>query len=385
MSLKLGTLQRVAQKAVDEASAHDALREEIKRVLGPAVITEGPIALVAERANEHLDVLNGMGKQLTNEFKTSLLLKFAEHMSPEARKLAARMLPNKFIGRMAGDKNRSVRLAVARRLPLNALKEMLKNFPGDDELRLIARSKRLQEDGIAKPKVVDEPFDMYGEERLGDTVKQQQVPELSDQWYDETAHKFIQDYGQNIEGQWEAPVAHRFCSSTKATSGVEVDEAKLLKSIQKQLKEKDDRALKRNELKEIAKRLREEADSELLTESNIHMIGEETDAVTELVESGLMSTEYIEKMNVIFNVKEADMPRQLRKYRLGEGNSRNVMIPTIGRLPHSHGFRSIDEKALDRYVECWTSKQALAGEPLMLSWDPHPGEIGKVSFSVMLK
>lgn len=108
-------------------------------------------------------------------------------------------------------------------------------------------------------------FDIYGE-KLGAAVKQRPGPELSDQWYETRARKFVQDYGTNIEDSWEELAAKRYCASLKSSFGVEVDEKKLVDAIKKQLEERQDRflaiepvSLARPNLKEIAHRLRIES------------------------------------------------------------------------------------------------------------------------------
>lgn len=129
---------------------------------------------------------------------------------------------------------------------------------------IVASTRR----SINEAKVEKKEFDINGEDRLGEPAKQQNVPELSDQWYETKALKFVQDYGTNIEDGWEEILAHRYCSSLKASWGVEIDEKKLLDTIKKKLIDRQDMFLNildvslKQSLREIAQRLRIEAVNE---------------------------------------------------------------------------------------------------------------------------
>lgn len=385
MHLKLSTLQRIVKQAIDDERAVESLRTEVNRVLGPAIIAEGKAQQIAEAANDRIDVLERTGRASRLAFKPAIMLRFTKHSNPEVRKLAARTVPGKFLSTMVNDASDVVRATVARRLSLNAVSEMLKKYPHDDEVRTVYNEKRLAEAGIAKPKVVDEPFDMYGEERLGDAAKQDDGPELSETWYRERAIKFMQDYGGNIEDNWEELAAHRYASSLKATSGVEIDEAKLLKAIKDLIKEREDRALERSALKETLSWLRRQEERELLQESAMPLIDLDIDPVRALVEGSTTPTTFIDEANTLFNVKESTVPASIRKHRLGERNARVGNVPVTCTLPHDKGFRAIDERALDMYCEAWNNRQQHQGEPMKIEWCAHPDAPNKVSFSVVLR
>jgi len=385
MRLRLNELQKVVKKTFDEEKVVETLREEVFRVLGPSVVTSGGLERIATAVNDRIDVLERTGRAGRLDFKPSVMLKLAESSSTEVRKLAARTLPEKFAQKLAFDRVDVVRASALRDAKLSLVKEAIKRYPTDDELRVIYKTrKRLIEAGLPNAKAVDEPFDYHGE-KLGDSVKQQQGPELSDQWYADKAAKFIVDYGQNIEGQWEEPVVHRFCSSSKATSGVEVDEEKLLKAVKKKQEEHDDIALERDALKEVVKRLRNESDEDFMNESFQHFSDADVDPMKELSEMSCSASEFITKANEVMTVRQSHLPSGIRKYRLGEGTRRLVMFPCKARLPHNNGIRRIDEVVLDRFVESWNSQQALRGEPLVLSWSQSPTEVGVIGFHVELK
>lgn len=387
MRLRLEELQKVVKRAVDEERAAETLRTEVNRVLGPAIIAEGRVELVAEAANNWMDVLERTGRSSRLSFKPSVMVRWLDHNSPEVRKFAARVVPEKFLAKMTNDKNGTVRAAVARRLPIGAVREMLKRFPKDDQVRVIYKEKRLAEAGIKQPK--EEPLGhdpVEDAERLGDSVKQADGIELSELWYRERAIRFMADYGTNIEDNWEELAARRYASSVKATSGVEIDESKLLKAIKELIKEREDRAMERSALKETLEYLRRQEEHEVLSESAaMPVISLDVDLVRELVEGNLTPSTYIDEANMLFKVQEATVPPGIRKHRLGERNARSSTVPVIARLPHNEGFRAVDERALDMYCKHWNDRQQLQGEPLKLEWSNHPDQVGKVSFNVILR
>lgn len=385
MRLKLQDLQQIVEKALVEERMSEAFRAEIKRVLGPSVIAEGKIEQIAEAANDRIDVLDRTGRSGRLAFKSSVMIRYLNHGNPEVRKLAARVVPEKFLSKLASDKNHAVRATVARRIPLNAVSEMLKRFPSDDEVRVIYKQRKLAESGIKAPKVQDEPFDMYGEERLGDAVKQSDGVELSETWYRSKAMQFMADYGGNIEDAWEELAAHRYASSLKATSGVEIDESRLLKAIKELIEEREERALERDALKETVSFLRRMADDELMQESAMPIIELDVDPVRELIESNHTPSNFIEQANSLFKVRESTIPGGIRKYRMGEHGGALTSVPVVGCLPHDKGFRAIDERALDMYCEAWNKRQQLNGEPMRIEWSTHPDAVGKVSFIVSLR
>jgi len=386
MRVSLKTLQSLVEGAINEDRAANALRSEVSRVMGPAVIVEGNTQQIAEAANEWLDVLERTGRSSRLSFNSSVMSRYVGHSDPHVRKFAARVVPEKYLSAMSNDKNHAVRAAVARRVPIDAVKEMLKKFPRDDSLRTIYKQKRLDEAGIATPKAQDEPFDMYGEDRMGDASRSGDGLELSEQWYQTKALKLIQDYGGNIEYSWEEIAVRRLASSMKATSNVEIDESKLLKAVKKLIEDKEDKHLERDAIKETISWLKKQDDNALLSEGSEHDFIEESDVVAEMMQFGSTPQTFIEKANDIFKIKESSYPAHFRKYRLGEDHVKTDSIPVIGYLPHNKGFRSLDERALDSYCKNWSDRQRMSGkEPLKLEWRVHPDQVGKISFTVILK
>lgn len=386
MRLKLDALQRVVKQAINDERVTVLLRTEVSRVLGPSVLVEGKLERIAEEANDRIDVLERTGRMSRLDFNPAITTRFLDHTNPEVRKFAARVVPERYLARMANDRSPSVRAAVARRMPIGAVREMLKRFPTDDQVRVIYKQKRLAEAGIKQP--TEEPLGhdpALEADRLGDVVKQDTSAELSEQWYRDRAVRFMQDYGQNIEYCWEELAVRRYASSLKATSLVEVDEVKLLKAVKDLIKEKEDRCMDRDALKETLSWLKGREERELLSEAAMPIISEESDPVRDLLEGNLTPQGYIDEASRLFRVQEATMPAAHRKYRLGERNARSTSVPVIGRLPHRNGFRALDERALDAYCKNWNERQQLQGEPLRLEWSTHPDEVGKISFNVVLR
>ena len=375
MRVKLRQLQQIVERALSEEKEADTLRHEIGRVLGATVVTEGSIAVVAESANERMDVLSHTGRQNRVAFKPGIMVKFLEHSDPNVRKLAARVVPQRYLGKLMRDGSPIVRSAVARRLPPNAVSEMLRRFPKDRNVREILRSKRLEEAGLPKPKVDDEPFDMYGDERLGDAARTDEGDELSQNWYDNQALRFIQDYGHTIEDGWEHKTVDRYCRSLKVTTGMEIDGDRLIKAIHKRFEDRDDRTLERNEL-------RESVDNNI---DFMPILEDVSDPVSELMLQGLSPSTFIERATTIFGICEGRIPPGIRKHMLGEENAVWQQIPVVGQLPHGSGFRPIDERALDSFCKCWNDRQRMGGEPIVISWNTSPVQVGRISFSATLR
>ncbi len=384
MRLKLDALQRVVKRTMTEEKDLDVLREEVKRVLGSKVLTDVKLTEMVKSANAYMDIMERVGKINRLDFKANVVGRYMDHNDPEVRRFAARVVPEKFLGKMITDRATSVRAVVAARAPKETVKEMMKNFPTDDQLRVIFRKRFLSESGIKQPTVVKEPFDMYGEERLGDSVKQPKGPELSEQWYKDKAFKLMQDYGTNIEYSWEEQACRAFAQHSKMTSGVEIDEAKLLKAVKDLIEEREDRALERDALKETLEWLNGQQEAERMNESVMPVIDEAVSPIEELLEADLGSEIFIDRVNEMFKVRESTLPKGIKKYRLGEGTSVEVNVPVVGMMPEGADSAKC-EKALDKYCESWTKRQALNGEPLKLEWSYNPTQVGKVCFSVILR
>jgi polyhydroxyalkanoate synthesis regulator phasin len=268
---------------------------------------------------------------------------------------------------------------------------MMKKFPDDDQLRVLYRkrasaAKPLAEAGIPQPKKA-EVSQVTDAKRMGAAGKQSSFPELSDAWYYSKARKLIQDYGGNLEYNWEKLAVDGFCKNMHLTSKIEVDDKKLYDTLMKMIDDSNDRSMKRDELKETIEALEKQALIEN-TESYYEMeeVNETPDPVRTLAESKISHGSYVEKAERLFNVRHSIAPASLAKYYQGEGKLCETKLPVVCRLPHTEGFRQIDEKALDRYCEAWNAVQESNGEPVKIDWSVHPDDTnGKVSFKAILR
>jgi hypothetical protein len=380
MHLKLEELQRVAKRTIKEEHALKSLREELFRVFGPPVMVSNNCVRVAEAANEQLDLFESTGRETPRgDFKTSILIEAANNKSVHVRKVVARLLPERLAAKMLGDSASEVRCAAARRSAYTLVKEAVKKHPGDDQLRTIARARRLTEAGLPDAKPVTDHFDMYGEEPLTSAKQQAPVDDMPDTWYERLAHKLCKEYGGNLEGQWEEILATRVVASHYSTTGVRLDRDKLLKSIFDCLKEREDAVLGEGSLLSIASRLRRES---YLDEGMIPILEETHDPLDTLLESNLSSGEFISRAEEAFRVRKSRVPAGIKKYRLGESRE-EVLIPVNAKTPG--GINEKSERALDAYVEAWNKQQAMRGEPFRISWGPHPVGVDMVGFNLELK
>lgn len=382
MNLKLKELSQVAKKTIKEEQTYNRLREELFKVFGPPVMVSKNCVKVAQAANEQIDLFEATGRYIPRaEIKISVLMEAARSDSSTVRKLVARLLPERMIVNLTSDKSSEVRCAAAKRLPLSLVKEAVKKYPTDDQLKSIARQKKLNEAGLPDPKPVTDEFDVYGEEPLGDAVKQRTIDDLSDDWYMRLAEKICSDYGSNLEGQWEETIATRIVSSNLATNGIRLDRDKLLKCIYDCIEEREDRVMEEGSLKSLARRLMKES---FLDNPVMPILDEKRhDPVADLLESNLSLGSYIETAENVFFIRKSTVPAGIKKYRMGEGTHKETFIPVNGKFPR--GIDSVTEAALDRYVESWNRKQELSGEPFKISWGFHPSLPSGISFNVVLK
>lgn len=350
MGLKLNELQKVVKNVVKNERNVDTFRGEITRTLGPTILVSRGLERMAASANEHLDILEATDKSY-EKIRPALLLKFIDSTSPAIRKLVARLLPETFLKRFMKDSDPSVRSAVAVRMPLRLINEMIRYFPNDDMLRQIFKDKRLSEAGLPTPKVEDEEFDIYGIKPIGNISSNFDYPDLTDSWYDTLAIKIINTYGRDIEQQWEEAIVHRYVNSM-ASMGVKVDLQRLLDSIYELLEKREDAALKENSLASLAARLR-------LEETVIMPVIPGIDPVLQLVESKTSPGTYIKKFEELFSVK----------YTTSKNPAANIIAEATSHVQHpisaqlsSNSIRSIDERAVDTYVNVWNSKNKMNGE-----------------------
>jgi hypothetical protein len=356
MRLKLSDLQRVVEQATQEKTAVDAFCCEIKKAFGPTVMAADDLETLVEQANYRLDVLERTGRLGYISFSTSVASSVANHKNAAVRKLAVRLLPEEFSHKFINDLSPQVRATAATRVPLSVLKEAVKRRPNDVSLLDVFEIRALNERA-------DSALEASAESPSGAEF-------LSDRWYEKTAHKLMQDYGRTLDTGWVPAAVNQFCSAARATNRFNVDAYKLMKKVVECLAEREDR---KGSLKESIEPVSSQQEVEIV------------DPVQELVESGFSAKEYIKSANKIFGIVMSSVPRSLQKFQISESIDRQVVIPTIGRLPHKKPFRYLDEAALDTYVKHWNTLQTMHGNSYKLSWSPHPESQNKISFSLVLK
>lgn len=384
MRLKLQHLKNVVRRARSEERIVEVLRAEVTRVLGPIMDTSLKIESLAEQVNDRVEVMNRTGRTAHFGFKSSTVVPFMNHASAEVRMMSANLVSPQQLGKLAADPHSMVRAVVAQRADMQVVREMMRRFPRDENLRSIYQQRKvlMSEAGLPNAKANDEEFDINGDGRMGDAAKQPEGPELTDAWYDTTALRLFDKYDKNLEGNWEEKAVNNLVRHTKVTNGVEIDGEKLLKAVKDHIEEREDRALERDSLKEMAARLHAEADeTDLLQESTSLHYTDDADTIRDLLESNLLPTQFIEQFNKILDVRHSDVPPGIKKHKLGE-HAVSGQIPVKGRLPHGRSIRALDEQALDRYVRFWNGHQRLNGEPMKIQWNAHPSEECVVGFSI---
>jgi hypothetical protein len=353
--ITVGDLKRVMIKTLAEEKAADMLREEISKAFGPPVNTDVKIEIMAEEANDRLDLFERTGRNLTYSMKPSLLLKFSTHPSSEVRRLVSRLLPERFIGRFISDKSSAVIHEIAKRLPLREVKALIKRRSSDDQLLTIFRERSLKE-GNEIPRA--------GETLKGNVKVGLAIPELSDSWYEQMAFNALSDYGVEhggpLENSWDESFVKRYCASLKSTSGIECDPVRLWNSIQDLLEEREETALVKNNLKDAAKRVFERKTS--YSRSN---------PLKDLVESHCGNAQFVDLFCEIFSVRESSLSGSLYRAQLSEGKSTEFGVPYYAHLPAGYKFSPLVEKAVDRFVRSWNGIRAQRGDIVRINWMPH--------------
>lgn len=379
MHLRLRELQAVVKNEIKKEKSSNMLREELARVLGPSILVSKRAEDIYEAAHQQLDLLEATSRNRI-QFKTSVLVEASQMSSPAARRLAARLLPQKQSEFLAFDSNDSVRYEAAKRLSYSLLREAYKAHPTDQGLKSLVRERRLDESGISPEDYVDS-LEMY-RRPMGDTAKTRVVSELDDHWYEHIANKICKQYGGNLEAHWEEIAATRYASSYYATSGIKVDRDKLLQSIKDCLEARSEDVVEEGmSLRQMAKILREGAEDDIYV---MPIIEETKDPVKDLLESNFGTSTYVSEAEALFSIRKSHLPNGIKKYRLGEGRTSEVKIPVLGEIP-GESIGPNEERALDRYVDSWNQVQSRSGEPYKLSWSPHPAGINLVGFNLELK
>ena len=377
MQLKLKNLQGIVKETMKREKAAHQLMKEAVEVFGPTVEVSSDPRRVFAAINDKLTVMEARGQDLpVGSLRVSALLSAAE-TNKEARKLAARLLPEKYAVKFLTDKDSSVRCAAAKRFSYDQLAETLRRYPFDDQLLTIAQQKRLFEAGIPTPKSDDDQFDMYGDGPIAEILDGYEPEDLTDGWYKRMAVKIFNDYRGRLDGNWKHLAVSRLCSSIYATSGVKVDYMKLTEELEAVCENYG--FLKEGfAFEETKERLIFEADE---AETNVMPILDESffaDPIKELLREGSSKTSYVDSANKLFNITH-----DLIEESLYTGDVQLVEAPQYGRLPGGYNWNSSAEKALDRYVSNWNERADARGSNCRIAWNY--GFNTKINFSVVDK
>lgn len=388
MQLKLEKLQKVASKAMSEEKRSEAFKAEVRSAIGPNVLVTHGLKLMAESANNQLDILERTGRA-ANGVRTALLLQFVNSDIAEVRKLVARLLPESFVRKLMFDPKGMVRAAAAERLSLAHVQEMSKRFPSDDHLRSVVNKKALLEAGLPKPAPAEKELDVYGEFPLSDAYDGVEHPGFTDEWYNTQAHKIINGptaYGNNLESNWEEKSVKRFCDSYKSQN-IEIDNKKLLDSVYKHMDVRDQAAIKNSKIgssdldesvfKKLTKQLRFESTYNPIV---LEFSEEKTDLVDDLLERKLTSSDFISRFEELFVVEKGPVENPGKSIGINESFSR-VVVPVSALLP-GNAPRASDEKAIGTYVKHWNFRREMKNQPYKLSWQPSGN--GKITFKLGL-
>jgi len=392
MKIKLDQLRSIVRDAMNDEKLTEGLRVETKNALGPIMDTNVGLVELAESINLRLKVLELTGRSCSG-FKTATLVKLSKNSRPEVRAVAATLLPESFLSRFVTDASSKVRLIAARRLPEKVVKEMLRKFPSDDELRLIYSKKRVDTKKATLAEVTqvgDDLLHIHDDEALGDLGKEYAV-ELSDEWYETKARSILDDYSKHrmIDYNWEERAVNAFCDASRTTAGVDIDRKKLFKAVQDRIKEREDVTLSRETIFDIrtdeSRSFDKRFDFSVLNEHSempvFPVIEETVDQVKNLLAE---SMEFNEKFAILFSLKETTIPANVKRLVEGEGFKTNK-VPASAIVPHSNGIRSIDEHVLDRFVETWNRQQVAKHEPFHITWNQNVHDCQNIEFTVGLR
>ena len=350
MKLKLSHLENIVNNVRNENKLSTLFCEEVKRSFGSCIRGYVPRA-VAESANYMLDMneLTHVGK--APNVKTSLFVECLKHSDEHVRKLATRLVPEKFLDNMLKDKSPAVRGAAAERVGMKSLKEALSMWPSDDQMRSTYLTRLLDEPTLEDGDS-EETLELHSDKRIGDPGKQQQFPELSDQWYETLAFKLLEDYDGNVEYSWERGACNNYCNATKATSGVEIDREKLYKKLMDLIEKREDLALEEDVFYEPRKLLNE-VGHKITADSIAHLTPEERKAAgVEVGKNWSAPRKYYQQDT---NPKKKSQTKKSSPARSMKAISlMKQLIAVMGTL----GYKVSSREKNTGEIKCWLDKSA---------------------------
>ena len=360
MNLKLKNLQDIVKETIKKEKAAQQLMREAVQVFGPSVDVSNDPKCVFIAVNDQLSIMESRGEDLPiNSLRVSTLLA-AVSLGREARKIAARLLPEKYAIKFLLDTDVSVRCAIANRLSVEKLNAAVLRFPNDDALATIVRKKKIFEAKIPAQKSKDKYFDMYGDSTIGEMLDGYEPEDLTDGWYKRTALQIFSDYKGRFDGNWRYLAVSRLCSSIYATTGVKVDAMKLRELL-------DEVCENSGSFQESFSfgGLKDKLMLESITEEiNMFPILEESffeDPVKDLLHACRAS--FINLANETFSVTHDTIEESF-----ASGEMKEVEVPQFGKLPQNYQWNSIAEKALDRYTNSWNDRAVARGSNARLKW-----------------
>lgn len=369
MQLKLKKLQGIVKEAMKNEKFALQLMRECLQIFGPSVDVSSDPRRVFAAVNDKLSILETRGYELpVGSIKVSTLLSAAD-TSKEARKIAARLLPERYAVRFLTDRESSIRCAAANRFTYNQLKEALDRYPNDDQLSTIALKKKIFEAGLPKPKEVDPHLDIYGDAPLGDVMDGYHPDDLTDGWYKRTAKKIFDDHKGRFDGNWKNLAVSRLISSIYATSGVKIDGMKLYQELDKLI---DTGGI-------IEESYGDDRDLSLLFESAgttpVLPVVEESlfvNPVKNLLTETSTRSSFIKSAEVLFEVSHTVIQNSLDDQE---------EVPQYGKLPEGVTWDASTEKALDKYVKSWNDRSLSCGSKSKIDWSY--GFSDKINFTVV--
>jgi len=372
MQLKLKKLQNIVKEAMKKEKSALQLMRECLQVFGPSVNVSSDPRRVFAAVNDKLSIMESRGQDLpVGSIRNSILLSASE-TSKEARKLAARLLPEHHAFRFLVDRDTNVRCAAAKRFSHDQLREALQMYPFDDQLHTIAQRKKLFEAGLPKPKEVDPHLDIYGDGSLGEVLDGYEPDDLTDGWYKRTAKKIYDDYSGRLDGNWRNLAVSRLCASVFATSGVKIDPMKLHQELAK--------------IDNLADSLGESYDPDPSLSVLFESVGSDAPVIPVLEEQYFVNSvkslltesstraSYISSAEKVFSVTHAIIVDSLDE---------EIEVPCNGMLPEGVSWDVSTEKALDRYVRSWNERSTSRGSKARVAWGCSFND--SVEFSVVSK
>jgi hypothetical protein len=371
-SLSANSIKSIAQEAI----ITQIIKESAKKMFGPTLRLDNDLTNVARSINERIEDYRQTGKDFISNIKPSILMMLKNHSSNEVRKMIVQLLPENLLVHFSQDKSDVVRSHVAKRIDIIKLVEMHKKFPRDYLLTETYNKRMLNE----APKKEEKVQQIEKEDNVNDV-------ELSKTWYTNQANNLLHQYGEfnagtprSVDRRWNPLAVKRFCMSTKATSGVVIDEEKLQKAVDDLLDELDDRranpATQFKAIKESLQRLTEQKQFDVMPMMPI--IEETKDYVDELLEISNQTYKFISMFDERFSVvKERYTPTISQLCENIELNDFDVPVTAI--VPRCFFDEDVD-RAITLYSKKWNKINE--DKNIILTWCIDQTDSSKILFDV---